>query len=794
MADKHNLTPDNGELLHPQGHPMVGYRIFNILGEIIQHKQDLGLPAKWNRCYELGKNKHWRMQSKKNVSLVSANLLHTHRTRTVNMLTDNNPTFNIRKTGEAEGKEDVYDMLLHTAEFWWQETEQQAVLDHTVNNGETYGLTVEKMLFNPDLEGGLGEVEAEPVDPFHIGWWPVKQDNIQKCEGVFHYFPITVREARRRWPKYKAEIKSDQDLLTKLQDTRMEVQANMTGKKGVGAYVTSFGDTIKHVLNLAGGEKDESDEVLVCEVWVKDYTRVSKEEGKDVDLYSGNIRRVTALNGGELVVDDRNNPSINPELPIEQASQCYLWDQFPFIKAHSITDTGQPWGMSDFEQLEMLNIEVNKTISQFTLVKDRLSRLKLINPLDSGVANSQLTNAPGIINPASSAVAASIRYLDPPKMDMNLIEALNIYKEFFFLVSGSFDMEQADNGTNVIAYKAIAALLERAATMIRGKLRNYSALIRERGRMYLSLMQNWYSEDRFISYEIDGEEITSKINGHEMIVPGKLSVVSGSTMPVSKVQQREEALALYDKGAIDAEELLKSIEWADWKRVVARMKMGPIGEFLEKLSMMGFPPELIEGLQQVAEMEMKDFEKALERGEIPMLQELLAPPEGAEEGGMPTEEEQVAAAEVQKVMAEIAKINADAAKINAEVAKVERETALVDEKIVTEKANQKATLTGIQLDKVKITQDQAKLMSDLKTQKIQAAQSDVKLAADITAQDVKSTQDDAKLTSDIKAQDEDLKIRKNETKVFGKDKATQGAYREKGMRSNNKSKTPKKEK
>ena len=281
-TEKRSLIPANGELLHEEGHPMLGYRIFALLNEVIQNKQNLGLPAKWNRCYEFGKNKHWRQSSKKNVSLVTANLLHTHRTRTVNMLTDNNPTFNIRPAGVLDAdKEDLYHTMLKTSEYWWKETKQQKSFEKTVNKGETYGLTTEKMLFNPDLEQGIGEVETALIDPFHIGWWPIKQDDIQKCEGVFHYYPITVREARRRWPEFAEKIKSDGDMLDKLSDARMEVQANMTGKEGAGSYLTTFGNVIKHVMNLAGSSaKQEGDEVLVCEMWAKDYTRITTEGRK----------------------------------------------------------------------------------------------------------------------------------------------------------------------------------------------------------------------------------------------------------------------------------------------------------------------------------------------------------------------------------------------------------------------------------------------------------------------------------------------------------------------------------
>ncbi len=51
-----------------------------------------------------------------------------------------------------------------------------------------------------------------------------------------------------------------------------------------------------------------------------------------------------------------------------------------FSATPSVTDTSSIWGISDYEQLEQLNLEVNKALSQITLIKDKASRLKIINP------------------------------------------------------------------------------------------------------------------------------------------------------------------------------------------------------------------------------------------------------------------------------------------------------------------------------------------------------------------------------------------------------------------------------
>jgi hypothetical protein len=350
--------------------------------------------------------------------------------------------------------------------------------------------------------------------------------------------------------------------------------------------------------------------------------------------------------------------------------------------------------MCDYEQLEGLQIELNKSLSQLTLIKDRLSRLKIKNPQDSGVDNSEFTNAPGIINPANSMVSEAIKYMDLPNVPFaDLSAALSIYKDFFYLVAGTFELEQAQTpGREVIAYKAIATLLERAATMMRGKIRSYSKMIRVRGRMYLSHVMNWYTVERWISYEVEGEEMTSAIKGTEMIIPSKLNVISGSTLPRSKIQEREEAMQLYESQAIDNQELLKRLEWPQWREVIKRMQLGPLGDLLEKLEKIGVPQPLIEAMTEFQQIDMKDFDFMLERGQIPTIQELLAPPD-AEEQIPPTDQ-----AEVEKTMAEVQKIFA--------------EIALTQEQIKTEQVEQAVKLAGVEFDQEKIEIEKAKLVQD----------------------------------------------------------------------------------
>jgi len=737
------------ELLPPPDHPEVGRRVFEILAKILDDKDSQGVAKRCAYYYKLRRNKHWKDPGKP--GLVTANLLHAHRTRVVNTLTDNNPTFNITRVGNtSEEMADKFDNVIPIIEHWWNETEQQSIFQSSVDNGETYGVTIEKSVFNPELEKELGEVETVLVDLLYFGLYPVECMEVQKAEAALHFYRMSIREARRKWKDKAGEILPDREVMKEIGDDRRTITG---GRGGSGrTWFTTVSDTI---YQMGGGENSdttgEDDQCLIVECYVKDYSMVKveevnaiQEEGVEKEeitithkpAYKGNIRCVTSCNMGQLVLSDRDNPSINPDLPEELAKMTYLWDKFPFSVTQSITDTSTLWSPGDNEQLEGLQMEVNKTLSQLTTFKNRAMKLVIKNPGTSGVPDESFTNkSTTIVKPKNAQESRAVDYMNPPPMPLEIRSMYDIYKDLFMLVSGDFELERAQStGREVIAYKAIAAMLEHAATMQRGKIRNYSKMIRERGRMAFSLIQNWYDSERtfpFTNPETGKDEVKS-IKGTDLILPIKLSVVSGSTMPVSKVQERDEAISLYKlpNSPIDDEELLKKLGWTDYRTVLKRKKMGPFGTFLQILGKIGVPPQILGLFSQLQQADPEKLQKSVEAGEVPTFQQMVSGM-GPDEKEGPTEIE-AAEAKMKLAQAENAQANA----------------ALTKEKIITERIIQMVKATGIKLDEEALKNERAKLVKEM--------------------------------------EDSKAKFKMSKTMAFGRNKSPeQGAYRERGMQSNN---------
>jgi len=708
-------------VLPPREQPKdVGRRVAQIFLDCQAEKERLGLPALWNRNYRFGKGKHWQRKPSQvgNVPLSTADLLHLHRQRTVNTLTGNNPTFNVHRSG-PEGDDETFSVLERLAAYWWCEQKQQSIFERSVINGETYGVAIEKVVFDPDLEYGLGEVQTIVVDPYYFGVYPVDTKDIQAAQAVVHVVAMDIREARRRWKALAKQIKPDNTILSQVNDTRQEVASGQTS-----GFLARFANVITPLINLASrGQDVDNDKCMVIECWAKNYSM-----GDDGPLYTGNIRCVTVCNAGSLVLDDRSNPSINPAMSRDEAIKTYLADKFPFSVANSITDTASIWGDCDFNHLIPLQTEINKCLSQITYMKDQAARSKIINPRDSGVPDSAFTNRQGIIKPTSMATGQGIRYLDFPLNTQDVQLVLQMHKDFFLQVGGVFDLERADTpGRDVIAAKAIAALIEQTNIMSAGKLRNYGLMLTERGRMFISHVQNWYTEKRWITFsDSSGQTQLVSINGTAMRIPATLTVVNGSTMPVSKIQQREEALALFRENAIDREELLKRLDWDNPREVLERMNAGPVGQAIQNLKTAGIlPPGAADQAMKIGTMDPKDVAKAIQAGEIKPL-----PPEGQqphEPDPQAQMEQQEQALTLQKLQAEIRKIAAECEEIlaRAEAHKAEAMKTAADAQVAGQR-EQRETLQAVgeihrsaeqhrhdlEMDRQKMIQDRVKGVND----------------------------------------------------------------------------------
>ena len=399
-------------------------------------------------------------------------------------------------------------------------------------------------------------------------------------------------------------------------------------------------------------------------------------------------------------------------MPDDVKQKSYLYSRFPFSHTQSNTDPVSPFGISDYEQLEQLNMGLNKAVTQFVNFKDKASHLKQVNPRNTGVPNDDFTNQDGILNPTNHIVAQAIRYVNPPVMSQDIPAAIQMFQGFFNNVAGTFSdvMQGQKQGTNVVAAKAIAMLLEQASLMMSGKLHNYTKMIRERGRMYLSLASNFYSGDRWVTISKDGKKEPTQVTRELLQSPIRLSVINGSTMPVSRIQEREEALTLLKAGAIDQEEILRLFDIPNRRQIIKRMQTPLIQQWLAKLAAIQVPKSLLQLFMQVAQMDDKEIQKALEEHVLPAFPEILQKLIQASQGQQ--DQQQIQQQQAQQIQEQMQQLQL--AEQQAKVKELEAKALLAQEKAASEKIDQEVKIQGINFDKEKLKMTRAEVISKLR--------------------------------------------------------------------------------
>ena len=221
-------------------------------------------------------------------------------------------------------------------------------------------------------------------------------------------------------------------------------------------------------------------------------------------------------------------------------------------------------------------------------------------------------------------------------------------------------------------------------------------------------------------------------------------------MPVSLIQKREESMSLAKMGMIDQEEVLKSFDWNNYKDVIKRMQQGPIGEFVQKLGAIGIPQQLLQMFQQIAQMDMKEVEKAVKEGKIPPFQQVMQQMSGQQQPPPPDPQmmkiQSDAQISSQKLEIENKKVQIDATKAQAEIEKIMVEAELVKQKIETEITERAIKVEGLKLDIENIKIKKATAVTDIKNSIKDREIEEVKTASGLMSEDHKENMDREKVT------------------------------------------------
>ena len=651
----------------PEGHPNVGPWVWERFKFAYKYRETLGITDVWRHNHELYRNRFFK-NPKAKITQVPANLVFKTINRLKAELTDNEPQADISARGHST--EDAGNAWQASYGEWWENTKQQNLLQESVGISERDGCQTDEMRFNPELAGGIGEIETVLGDNFGTVLWPGYVD-IQKAPMLFKLEAIELDTIYRQIPKVEGQVKPDSKFSGQLGEDRRETRGNVSAKI-VRPYMQSgypqSGQAGVGSFKPVDQQNTQSEDygvqkALVCTCWVKDYTlqwvnpvtgersdtqpkpekpihqvpvvdpqtqqpvidpltgqpavQIKQEQAKQESKYPGFLRRIRVTNKGALVLDDVPNPSINPQIPREMAADSYLWDHFPFIKRLSYSDGISEYGLSIIEQIEPLVMEIATTLTKVASHLKGACDPALINPKGSGIEKRDINNLPNRVYNPTIPTAALLRYLEVPNLPSDYVGHIKLCLLLIDMITGLTDVTEGRGAQGVTAFAAIAALQEKAQAILREKIRNLDTYLEEQGRMYISLGQNWYTFERKVQLS-GGEPVEFRGVAEQFQGQFAFKVEAGSTLPQSRWAMREMYIELYKNKAVDQEAVLNIFNIKDKDAIIERMKRGPLmmaGQRLQKTKIfesgqtVQLTPELLDSLIKIIAMPEKDFVK-----------------------------------------------------------------------------------------------------------------------------------------------------------------------------------------
>lgn len=338
-------------------------------------------------------------------------------------------------------------------------------------------------------------------------------------------------------------------------------------------------------------------QVLVLEVWTRDYESVEEVKGneKSTKLVYPRGRVLTICPELGVVLDDKDNP--------------YKDGKFPFVLIKDYDVPGKFWGEGEVAQLLSPQTYMNDLNNSILDNAKATANMPWIIDKNSGISKGGITARPGLVirkNPGSK-----VERPNPPSMPMYVVNAVETIKGDIEMVSGIHNTVRGENSSGVYTAQGILALQEAGQVRIRLKVKLLENALGTIAELWVDRMKQFWEEDKWLRIsKVDGSYDMKKFQNEALEYDYDVKITAGSTMPVNRgamldlmirlaQTQMPDGQPLVDREAV-VEYLPEEVKSSLMKRMeenqsnLAEMEqaMQEIGQGLEELG---------QGLEQVSQ-------------------------------------------------------------------------------------------------------------------------------------------------------------------------------------------------
>jgi hypothetical protein len=339
-------------------------------------------------------------------------------------------------------------------------------------------------------------------------------------------------------------------------------------------------------------EAYEPDYIVYLDAQTGEYSAVEKtdaeiqkaiETGKDYDVFAAKDLTKIGLEDGTQW--QRKYPhgriiSWVGNTLLRDTPSDYQHNRCPYVRFFRYTVPDKSYFFGEIDQIIPLQEELNKRKSQAVDLLNLTVNPPMLVFQGSGIDISKVTNRPGLIIPTNVPVDQAAKWLQMPNIPSAMFVQMATINQDIDTVSGIHDVTQGRKPTGVTAGVAIESLQEAAQTRLRLAAKFVEFSHKLAAELMISIIYQYYTEPRTIRKKSANGWTYKEVNfaSPEKKLQGGMPLVKiqpGSTMPVNKSVQKQQAIQLFQIQGIDQRALLEMFDWPDIEGILSRMQAQP---------------------------------------------------------------------------------------------------------------------------------------------------------------------------------------------------------------------------
>jgi hypothetical protein len=554
---------------------------------------------KWMDYYKMFRGKQWKEDRPSYRHSAVFNLVFRVIQSQVPVQTDTRPQFDFLPQEPSDRA--VAEIMSEVAASDWQRNNWLMNLCEIIYDANFYGTSFGDVPFEPEEKLGLGDIGFNSVDPFYCFPDPDAPNiNHKKSKHFIYAEPINVDVLKKEYPDKAKFLKAD--MIDFIKGDKTEISTS-----------TYKSPTDNNMVIDQSGEQlsNQTNKALKIILWIKDDTVIeeSQDLSSDGSVADGqNAEEANAVT--TQFVQKKKYPNgrkicISNNVLLDDGPNPYDDGRFPYARYVNYMLPREFFGISEIEQIEGPQVIYNKI---FSFVLDVLTLMG--NPIwvvdnDSGVDTDNLFNRPGMV--VEPNAGTRVERVEGVGLQPYVLNILQLVGDSINDIAGNNDVSRGLKPEGVTAASAIKELQDSAQTRLRQKARFLDAFLQEVGQLYASRvfqfrsapqiyrLTNDQNVTKYFKFHIekqalktgdeikiakyrpmveqpDGSSSFGEEQQYQIMGEFDIKVSTGSSLPFAKQEKASLAFQLFDRQVIDAEEVLKTVEWPNKEAVLERLK------------------------------------------------------------------------------------------------------------------------------------------------------------------------------------------------------------------------------